>query len=581
MLSVHPPQDVQSRPLAEGAEITWQYQLPDSMLSHNNGYPFGIWGPNVQHAMGVVFNLEHFENPSLELVDFAHFSKGKMEGPYHYRIHIWDMDSMETVALLDSLVAGDANAYPRFEIGVELGSIPAPDSVGIFIEGLSSPDDQKSLPAVMTDSSDLVPNTSFYCANTDDPFNNLYELSQVDANATNVLIDLWVNEGYGSENVLAKATAVPNENVASSSNHEGFYIYRGVSADSMQQIASVGPYETRYVDADAPRDSAYFYAVSAYRDTVISIRESVAHQQPLIQSIASVKRDDNNDFIPDQNGQKVALTGIVNSLNFSEASAYFLQHDSSGLLLYNNTYDLNLQVGDSIYVYGHLEQEMGLTRIRPDTISDVSVLSSGHKLDTLVLNLDEIGEQYEGVLTAVEGVRLDNPEDWPGVNQNGEDIIITTDDHSGYLYIDKETELDGWVPPYGDMIVVGVVSQSTPDNPPDNGYALQPRFRSDFMTLTGLNQNPGLNPDRYTLHQNYPNPFNPVTEISFSLPQKEQVTIEVYNNLGEKVRVLSDGVRPAGDHRIRFHADQLSSGLYYYRMEAGSFEAVRKMLLIR
>ncbi len=88
-------------------------------------------------------------------------------------------------------------------------------------------------------------------------------------------------------------------------------------------------------------------------------------------------------------------------------------------------------------------------------------------------------------------------------------------------------------------------------------------------------------PDKFLLEQNYPNPFNPATSISYSVPKDGFVHLVVYNVLGQKVtELVNENVR-AGSHQVTFNAANLSSGVYYYRIEAGGFTATRKMILLR
>jgi hypothetical protein len=93
-------------------------------------------------------------------------------------------------------------------------------------------------------------------------------------------------------------------------------------------------------------------------------------------------------------------------------------------------------------------------------------------------------------------------------------------------------------------------------------------------------------PQQYELYDNYPNPFNPSTTISFALPQKSFVTIEIYDILGQKVTTLFDGLKEAGFHGIVWATDGISSGLYVYRFTAegvrgDNFSAFRKCVLIK
>ena len=83
------------------------------------------------------------------------------------------------------------------------------------------------------------------------------------------------------------------------------------------------------------------------------------------------------------------------------------------------------------------------------------------------------------------------------------------------------------------------------------------------------------------LHQNYPNPFNPTTVIRYSLPRRSQVTLDVFNNLGQKIATLVDGEVSAGTHEARFEARGLASGVYFYRIQAGEFIQTKSLLLLK
>ena len=88
-------------------------------------------------------------------------------------------------------------------------------------------------------------------------------------------------------------------------------------------------------------------------------------------------------------------------------------------------------------------------------------------------------------------------------------------------------------------------------------------------------------PVKFELSQNYPNPFNPTTKINFSIPQNSEVTLTVFNVLGQKVKTLVQGFMEAGKHTINFDASGFNSGIYLYKLEAGNFSEVRKMTLLK
>ncbi len=88
-------------------------------------------------------------------------------------------------------------------------------------------------------------------------------------------------------------------------------------------------------------------------------------------------------------------------------------------------------------------------------------------------------------------------------------------------------------------------------------------------------------PESYELSQNYPNPFNPATTIEFALPQATNVSLRVFNIKGGEVAVLTQGFHAAGGYSITFDASRLASGVYLYKLQAGTFTATRKMLLVK
>jgi hypothetical protein len=88
-------------------------------------------------------------------------------------------------------------------------------------------------------------------------------------------------------------------------------------------------------------------------------------------------------------------------------------------------------------------------------------------------------------------------------------------------------------------------------------------------------------PVDYALQQNYPNPFNPATTISYSLPLKSQVELVIYNTLGESVMRLVNEEKEAGKYSVKFDATNLPSGIYFYKLQAGSFIETKKMVLMK
>ena len=88
-------------------------------------------------------------------------------------------------------------------------------------------------------------------------------------------------------------------------------------------------------------------------------------------------------------------------------------------------------------------------------------------------------------------------------------------------------------------------------------------------------------PKTFRLYQNYPNPFNPSTSITYDLPRAVKVRLDLFNVLGQKVLTLVDGRQQAGRHSVKVQLQGFASGVYYYRLKAGSFVRVKRMILMK
>ena len=108
------------------------------------------------------------------------------------------------------------------------------------------------------------------------------------------------------------------------------------------------------------------------------------------------------------------------------------------------------------------------------------------------------------------------------------------------------------------------------------GLGNNPRDPSEFDEYISA-----IIPESFSLLQNHPNPFNPVTTISYDLPTDCHVTLEIYNMLGQRVATLVDEHNPAGSYAIKWYANELAGGVYFYQIQAGEFTQIQKMLLIK
>jgi hypothetical protein len=111
----------------------------------------------------------------------------------------------------------------------------------------------------------------------------------------------------------------------------------------------------------------------------------------------------------------------------------------------------------------------------------------------------------------------------------------------------------------------------------DNGQ--QNSIRVFWNNTTGIARN--LVPSSFALYQNYPNPFNPSTTIKFSIPERLLVTIKVYDIIGKEIAVLMNQEKDAGIWYANFNASNYSNGVYFCRIQAGKYNSVIKMILLK
>ncbi|MBK7630313.1 MAG: T9SS type A sorting domain-containing protein [Ignavibacteriales bacterium] len=145
----------------------------------------------------------------------------------------------------------------------------------------------------------------------------------------------------------------------------------------------------------------------------------------------------------------------------------------------------------------------------------------------------------------------------------------------------KDFEKIGFVPGYGTTTESKSYSYSTSKKDSKQYFRLkQVDFNGAFEYSSSVEVE-GITPTIFSLKQNYPNPFNPTTKIGFTLPTESNVKISIYNLIGQKVDEIVNSKFSAGNHSVAFNADNLSSGIYLYKIEAGNFTSVKKMQLMK
>ena len=113
----------------------------------------------------------------------------------------------------------------------------------------------------------------------------------------------------------------------------------------------------------------------------------------------------------------------------------------------------------------------------------------------------------------------------------------------------------------------------------NGGYIGNGRFCNG--ALEAESEEDSKKPEQFSLLQNYPNPFNPVTSIKYQLPVSGYVTLKIYDPLGNLVETLVDEQQSTGEYNVNFYAENLSSGIYYYKLRSGSYVETKKMILLK
>jgi hypothetical protein len=106
------------------------------------------------------------------------------------------------------------------------------------------------------------------------------------------------------------------------------------------------------------------------------------------------------------------------------------------------------------------------------------------------------------------------------------------------------------------------------------------KVAGNAIPLTSVKEKKGI-PSTFGLDQNFPNPSNPTTTINYTIPTRSHITLSVFNTLGQKVAELVNGEKDAGAYEVTFDASALASGVYLYRIEAGSFVQTKKLVVVK
>ncbi len=324
------------------------------------------------------------------------------------------------------------------------------------------------------------------------------------------------------------------------------------------------------------------------------------------------------------NGYYVTISGIVTADTSDYAGLYssnypkrvYMQDGSGpwtgimiGTLGLKGVDVLKLKAGDSITLTGRIQENYSVTAI--DSLTNITVNSHGNPIPASVTvptgtigrsyNSTVAAEQWESVLINYKNVTVvrENADGNPGpnvssVNNNYGEMFVSDGNGGDSTRIslqdgnnNYENFWDANFANNPNKIRITTGSKFTELQGilyySYSNYKLCPRKADDFIgfTPTDIKELEAKAPKTFTLEQNYPNPFNPSTIIRFSVPKESMVTLKIFNILGQEVETLVNQQKLPGTYQVSFDAGKLSSGVYFYSINAGNFYQVKKMMLLK
>ena len=252
---------------------------------------------------------------------------------------------------------------------------------------------------------------------------------------------------------------------------------------------------------------------------------------------------------------------------------------SDNIAIVWNRYDALIDPTDTIYIAFLYNNTQGLPELKVSKNTDTPVKANINLASTDTLNYFKLHCNAEGKFTMYLWIKNKNvhvtfsddminwtdPSEFPDSIKNYfGGLIVRTDTRRGYFtdYCKQINVIAGQrtVQPYGpDTLLYGDI-------------------KIDPGTFVESNDNI---PEEFELSQNYPNPFNPITNINFSLPERSFIELKIYNILGVEISTVVSKELQAGNYTFAFNADNLSSGIYLYKLNTGKFSVTKKMTLIK
>ena len=341
------------------------------------------------------------------------------------------------------------------------------------------------------------------------------------------------------------------------------------SDPSIQLLASTGKFPnisherqntTVPVQMWADQSTSPVYSI-LYNSTNLPKAELLANSE--IRRAAEIVDPDNNSHL------RIEISQPIIELNSGETKTIeFKEYD------YTDNYSLSLS-----NLFDYLQTEtlnipsdaesisfnLGISSFQPDTLEDGSLRKIEEtSFNDISFEMLAIDNSDNNIVMNSESKSLSSSS---GIYNNQQKFIFNSEKlKEKEIYLLPKVNLEGSFKE--ENLLMGLVNVSI------EGSSSVEKDSSEIIAVNSL-------PLDYSLSQNYPNPFNPSTNIQFSIPQQSFVTLKVYDILGSEIATLVNEQKAAGKYEVNFDASSLSSGVYIYKIQAGSFISSKKMILIK
>ena len=375
-----------------------------------------------------------------------------------------------------------------------------------------------------------------------------------------------------------------------SNNESGFKLERtGADGNTFSLLVSLHSDTTSFLDSTVQEGKTYKYRIKAYNQNVESL---YSNESIILTPVSSINPPSDVKVTADTAGHFeitwrdnstnesgfIINRGIVDSIKTSTTIAYGIfsidkitdiipEYSPLDTLPANSTKYTDVSSKEGIYykykVVAYNLNGVSLGKTDTTKMNIITLLAPSNLESSL-----EVKTKIKVLLT------------WKNNSLIAQRIVIEKADNNPAKFTLIDTVKSN-VTNYVDSLVENLHTYYYRLKAYDNSVTSAYSGVTSKTILTDLNYSGNNLPKDYALLQNYPNPFNPSTVIKYDLPKVSFVTLKIYDVLGREVRTLVNEDKPAGRYEVNFNADNLASGIYLYRIQAGNYVETKKLMVIK